>query len=188
MVLLFAFFALPVIASYTTYYIIKPEGRTNYGELIEPQRSLQELEVVPSEAGASPKTTLSRHAPTKGKWLMLTLGPANCDLACSERLYKVRQVRKTAGKEMDRVERVWLMTDAQMPEAKVLAEYEGQHLLRVEAKTVEALFPKSTGADLSAHIYIVDPLGNLMLRFPANADPSKMKKDLSKLLRASRMG
>jgi cytochrome oxidase Cu insertion factor (SCO1/SenC/PrrC family) len=185
MVLLFLFFALPVIASYYTYYVIKPQGRTNYGELVDPQRNVKGLEVQSSQGEAS---ELGKIVPLQKKWMLITVGSSACDEACAKRMYFVRQVRKTTGKDMDRVERVWILSNESAPDGKLLAEHEGLHLLRAKPKDIEGLFPASPGNTVSDHVYLVDPLGNLMMRFPKEMDASKMKKDLIKLLKASRIG
>jgi hypothetical protein len=185
MALLFLFFALPVIASYFTYYVIKPQGRTNYGELIDPQRNVYSLAVQSNQGVAS---ELGKIAPLQKKWVLLTIGSSQCDEACSKRMFFVRQVRKTTGKDMDRVERVWLVSDENTPDAKLLAQHEGLQLLRAKEKDLESLFPAAVGNSMSDHVYLVDPLGNLMMRFPKEMDASKMKKDLIKLLKASRIG
>jgi hypothetical protein len=166
--------AAPVIASYFTYYVIRPEGRTNYGTLIEPMR----------DAGALGGGGV---AALRGRWIMLTVAPAACDEACRERLYEVRQVRLTTGKDRDRIERVWLLEDAAEPDPALLAQHEGLVLLRADADALARL-PVAPGARASDHIYVIDPLGNLMMRFPKDADPNRMKRDLAKLLRASRVG
>ena len=213
MALLFLFFALPVIASYFTYYVIKPQGRTNYGELVDPQRNVKALMVTAVQGvtgsvdqgtaqgaaqgaggsrlhslAATGPSELGKIAPLQQKWMLITIGPAACDEACSKRMFFVRQVRKTTGKEMDRVERVWLMTDEATPDNKLLAEHVGLQLLRAKTKDLEALFPTAAGNLMTDHVYLVDPLGNLMMRFPKEMDASKMKKDLIKLLKASRIG
>jgi hypothetical protein len=174
--------AAPVIASYFTYYVIRPEGRVNYGDLIEPQRSVAQLPVVPLNETA---TTL---ASFRGKWLMVVAGPADCDSVCQTRLYNIRQVRLTTGRERDRVERLWLLTESGQPDATLLAQHEGLRLARVDLTILREQFPAVTGAQPGDHIWLVDPLGNLMMRFPLNADPNRMKKDLIKLLRVSRVG
>jgi hypothetical protein len=189
MLLLLLFFAAPVIASYLTYYVIKPEGRTNHGELIEPQREVKALAVAPINANATAQSLpLGQFAGSKGKWIMATLGPAQCDEVCAKRLYYVRQVRKMTGKEMDRVERVWFLTSNALPDATLLAEHEGMHVLRVGTDEARRFFALQASDKLEDYIYMIDPLGNYMMRFPKDADPNKMKKDLSKLLRASRVG
>jgi hypothetical protein len=164
--------AAPVIASYYTYYVIRPEGRTNYGELVEPPRNVAALG-VPS---------------LQGRWVMLVVAPGTCDPGCRERLYEIRQVRLTAGKDRDRVARVWVVADDTAPDPALLAQHDGLVLMRTDVDALARQFPATPQTRVSDHIYLIDPLGNLMMRFPKDADPSRMKKDLAKLLRASRVG
>lgn len=164
--------AAPVIASYYTYYVIRPEGRTNYGELVEPPRNVAALG-VPS---------------LQGRWVMLVVAPGTCDTGCRERLYEIRQVRLTAGKDRDRVARVWVVADDTAPDPALLAQHDGLVLMRTDVDALARQFPATPQTRVSDHIYLIDPLGNLMMRFPKDADPSRMKKDLAKLLRASRVG
>jgi hypothetical protein len=171
--------AAPVIASYFTYYVIKPDGRTNYGELIEPQRSLASLLPGP---GTAPDTGL---AALRGKWLMITLADDGCDAACEQRLVVMRQVRLTTGKDRDRVERALLVAGSPPPPA-MLAEHEGLQVLATDRDSLERL--RQAAGATAPGILIVDPLGNLMMRYPTEPDPNRMKKDLAKLLRASRIG
>lgn len=98
----------------------------------------------------------------------------------------MRQVRTAQGKEMDRIERVWLLTDAGMPSAELLREYEGTYVARLNDPKLAAALPAD--ADRAAHIYLVDPLGNVMLRYPENPDPRKMIRDFERLLKYSRIG
>ena len=166
--------ASPVIASYLTYYVLKPEGRTNYGELIEPQVPVAALMVEPG---------LSRF---RGRWVMLTTIDDRCADDCVQRLYVMRQVRLTTGKDRDRIERV-LLLPAGAPEPTLPDGHEGLQVLRADAAamaTVRAAFASGQ----TPGILMIDPLGNLMMRFPPDTDPSRMKKDLAKLLRASRVG
>lgn len=135
----------------------------NYGELIPPR------------ALAGPVAAL------KGKWVLVTFDAAACGPACERKLYVVRQVRRAQGKDAERLERLWLLTDGRQPRAELLAAIEGTHFAGADAETLRA-FPGT------ADIFLVDPLGNLMMRFPADADPSKMIKDLERLLKYSRFG
>ena len=88
----------------------------------------------------------------------------------------------------DRVERVWLVTDAQPLDTMTIRQYDGMHLLRAPKEVVDKWLPAGQGTQPSDHIYLIDPLGNLMMRFPANPDPSKVHKDIAKLLKASAIG
>jgi hypothetical protein len=182
MLAILAVCAAPVIASYLTYYVIKPEGRTNYGSLIEPQRDIGALPLM------SPDGKLTSIGDLRGKWLLLAIEPGVCAKACTDHLYALRQIRLTTGKDRDRVERVLLVTGDALPSAQVLAEYEGTVVGRLRADLVERTFPAEAGARADEHLYVIDPLGNLMMRFPRDVDLTRMKKDVAKLLRASRIG
>jgi len=174
--------AAPVIASYTAYYVIKPSGRVNYGALIEPQRDLTALQMTALDGA---RTSIGQ---LRGKWLLVAIEPGACEQDCIDRLYALRQIRLTTGKDRERVERVLLVTGDATPPAQVMTEYEGTVVARASAASVEGSFPAEEGARASEHLYVIDPLGNLMMRFPRNVDLNRMKKDVAKLLRASRIG
>ena len=177
--------AFPIIASYFTYYIIKPTGRNNYGALIDPRlHPIPEvqLHVTELDGKASPL------AQFKGKWIMLQTGPSDCQEACKKSLFEMQQLRLMQGKERERIERVWLVTDAQPLDTLVMREFDGTSMLRVNGDALKAWLPVEPGGKTSDHLYLIDPLGNLMMRFPKDADPSKVKKDIAKLLKASAIG
>ncbi|WP_317203251.1 cytochrome C oxidase subunit I [Janthinobacterium sp.] len=184
LLLVLAVCAFPMVASYFTYYVIKPSGRTNYGEIIDPRNY-----PIPAALGV---TTLegkpSGLDAYKGKWIMLLSGPADCQEACKKQLFAMRQLRLMQGKEMERIERVWLVTDAQPLDTTVMREFDGTEILRVPEAALKAWLPVEEGGKASEHMYLIDPLGNLMMRFPKDADPSKVKKDIGKLLKASAIG
>jgi len=175
--------ASPLIASYLTYYVIKPQGRTNYGTFIDPRAHPMPV------LGAM---TLDGHPATldalKGKWVMLQVSEADCPPPCEKRLFEMRQLRLAQGKEMDRIERVWLITDDKPLETVLMREYDGTRLLRVRPDSLKAWLPTEPDTTVADHIYMIDPLGNLMMRFPKDGDPNKVKKDVAKLLKASRIG
>lgn len=174
--------AAPVIASYLTYYVIKPQGRTNYGDLIEPQRDVSALSGTDREGKAITLAAL------RGKWLMISVDASACAKACVDKLYAMRQVRTATGKERDRIERLMWLTDAGSPPPAVLADYEGTVFLHADRARLQAGLPALPATRLEDHLYLVDPLGNLMMRFPKEADPAKIRKDMLKLLKASRIG
>lgn len=175
--------AAPVIASYLTYYVIKPEGRTNYGTLLDPRA--YPMPPLGSTSLDGQPATLDAY---KGKWIMLQVNGADCTQTCKTKLYDMRQLRLTQGKDMDRIERVWLVTDKEPLETFVLREYDGTHVLRVDPAALKAWLPAEEGTTPADHLYMIDPLGNLMMRFPKDADANKIKRDLGKLLKASRIG
>lgn len=183
LLMVIAICASPMIVSYFTYYVIKPEQRTNYGTLIDPRNyPIPVLDAKTLDGRAAELDTL------RGKWILLQTGPSACEEGCQQRLYYMRQLRLAQGKDMDRIERVWLVTDGEPLETLLMREYDGTHMLRVDAEAVRAWLPTEAQTKASDHLYMIDPLGNLMMRFPKDADPNKVKKDLSRLLKASRIG
>jgi len=177
--LIIALAAAPVAASYLLFYFWPPEHTVNYGDLIEP-RPLPDPKLALADGAPFQFTQLKR------KWVLVTVDSGRCDAHCDKKLLYLRQLRLTQGKNMERVERVWLISDDAAPRAEAVAPYQGTWLVRAAPAELLGLFPAS-GA-VSDHIYVVDPLGNLMMRFPRDPDPRLMIKDLARLLRASRVG
>ncbi len=172
-------FVVPVVAAYLAYFGWRPSGHTNYGQLI-PVTPLQYT------AGSRPEGTPFDLNALQGKWLMVHVGAASCDAQCLRQLYLMRQIRIAQGKAQSRIERVWVVTDGGSPDAALLAEYPGMQLWRASDARFVQQFPVDGARD--AHIYLVDPLGNLMLRFPAQPEPKRIMKDLKLLLKASQIG
>lgn len=177
--------ALPVIASYFTYYVIRPQGRSNYATLVEPQRPLPSLAMLPAQdmdGHSVPLTTL------KGQWLLVVVAPAACGTLCEKNLFLERQLREMMGAERDRIAKVWLVDSPEpVPPALAAAVAAPPAVLvyRVERAALARWLEPEPGRQLEDHLYIVDPLGNWMMRTPANPDPVKLKKDVDRLLRAS---
>jgi hypothetical protein len=167
--LLGAFFALPVAAGWIAWWLdLAPGAAGNYGTLLAPQP----VQAAPFEL-------------LKGKWVLVQFDRAACDAHCELKHYTMRQVRRALGRDMQRVERLWILTDAGAPRAALLAAIEGTHIAPAGAALAAAFPAERLAAD---HIYLVDPLGNLMMRFPRDPDPSRMIKDLQRLLKVSRFG
>jgi hypothetical protein len=174
--------ASPVIASYFTYYVVRPEGRRNYGELVTPQRPLPAITTADLNGKAGELTAL------KKQWLLISVADASCDAACQQRLYFQRQLRESLGREKVRVDWVWLITDSSTVDAKLKPALTEATVLRTSPGALTQWLPPASNQRLEEHLYVVDPLGNLMMRFPANMDAAgaaKAKRDLDRLLRAS---
>ena len=174
--------ASPVIASYWTYYVIRPDGRRNYGELIEPQRPLPEWNTVSLSGELAPLAAL------KGQWLLLSVGHGACDSACQQRLYFQRQLRETLGKDKDRMDRIWLVTDSTPIDQALLPALKDATVIRVAQADLAAWLAPQAGQNLSDHLYVVDPMANWMMRFPAGISietAPKVKRDLERLMRGS---
>ena len=174
--------AAPVLVSYFTYYVVRPEGRRVFGELIEPQRPL------PAIATSSLDAQNGRLTDLKGQWLLLSVAGGACDAACAGQLYLQRQLREGLGKDKDRLDWVWLVPDQTAVAEALLPALKDATVLRVPNDQLAAWLVPAPGQRLEAHLYVVDPMGNWMMRFPASLDASgaaRAKRDLERLLRAS---
>lgn len=169
LLLLAAFLALPVAASWLAWWLdLAPGATDNYGTLIAPR-----------------PVALAPVAALKGKWVLVQFDGGACGDWCERKHYLMRQVRRAQGRDMERIERLWLVTDAVPPRAELLAAIEGTVVAPAGAGS-GAAFPAERA--LSDHVYLVDPLGNLMMRFPREPDPARVIKDLQRLLKASSFG
>jgi len=181
--LVLAICASPLVFSYLTYYVIKPMSRTNYGTLLDPR--LYPMPTLNSVLQGGAPEELTAY---KGKWIMLQVSGSDCKSDCQKGLLAMRQLRLMQGKDMDRIERVLLVTDQAPMETMLLREFDGTHFLRVDPAAVKAWLPAEEGTSAFDRLYLIDPIGNLMMRYTVDADPNKVKKDIIKLLKASSIG
>jgi hypothetical protein len=170
----------PVVASYCAYYLWRPESFRNYGELISPT-PLGGLSAAAAGTGAPFDS-----ATLKGHWVLVMVDAGACAAACKDKLWQLRQLRLTQGKDMDRITRAWLVDDGVAPASELIDEHEGTTVVQAQASPLLAKL--SAGGTPRDHLFLVDPLGNLMMRFPRDADPNRIKKDLTHLLKVSRIG
>ena len=182
MILVLLVCASPVIASYFAYYVIRPDGRRNFGELINPQRPLPPLATQALDGQVGKLTAL------KDQWLLVSVAGGACDVHCEKNLYFQRQLRESLGREKDRLDRVWLVNDDVPVHAALLPALASATVLRVAPEGLAQWLEPAAGKRLQDHLYVVDPLGNLMMRFPADMDAAaaaKAKTDLGRLMTAS---
>ena len=179
LMLLIGVFVVPVVAAYIAFFGWRPTGHSNYGELLSPT-PLQHT--AGQTLDGSPRDLAS----LQGKWVMIHVGAARCDADCTQQLYLMRQTRVTQGKDQSRIERLWVLTDSGTPDETLIREHPGLHVWRPGLAGFVDQFPASD--ERAGHIYLVDPLGNLMLRFPAQPDAKGIMKDLKLLLKASQIG
>ncbi len=175
--------ASPVIASYFTYFVIRPEGRTNYGELILPPRELPATLPLATLDGAPVAS-----ASLRGQWLLVVVLDTACDAACEQRLFMQRQLREMLGRDRDRLDKIVLVAGdgALKPELRAALEAAPPAtLLRAPRAALAGWLAPQAGHALDAHLYVVDPMGMWMMRMPAVAEPQRVMRDLRKLLRAS---
>lgn len=182
MIMVWLLCALPVIASYLSFYVWKPSGKA-YGDLIHPTLDiptdlpLRTLASVPVAAAA-----------LKDQWLLVVVDSGSCTGTCEDRLFMQRQLREMLGKERDKLDKVWLVVDdAPVSDTlrRSLESTPAMHILRADRSAVAGWLQPATGHGLAEHLYLVDPRGRWMWRSPVAAEPQKVKRDLSKLLRAA---
>lgn len=182
MLLVLALCAAPVIASYFTFYVVKPKGQA-YSDLIVPMVDLPlDLPLQDLQGKAVPASSL------RGQWLLVAVQGGACDVQCDRQLFMQRQLREMLGRERDRLDKVWLIPD-QVPVPtsvqQAVSQGVGATVLRVPPAALSAWLTPAKGATLQDHLFIVDPMGNWMMRTPVQPEPSKIKRDLDRLLKAS---
>ena len=182
MLLVLLLCASPVIASYFAYYVVRPEGRRNFGELINPQRIVPNLNAASLEGKSVNLQTLT------GQWLLVGVSGGACDALCQKHLYLQRQLRESLGKEKDRLDWVWLVSDAAPIAPAILPALKDATVLRLPAEQITTWMQPAQGQQFSDHLYLIDPMGNWMMRFPPGLDAAaakKAKSDIDRVMRAS---
>ncbi len=178
---LIAITILPIAAAYVAYYVAPPAGRTNYGTLLVPQRPVPELPLVNLDGTRFDLRKLA------GSWVFLMVDGSDCDKPCTDKLLMMRQQRTMTGKERDKIERVWLISDQEPLRIALMREYEGTHFVRAPVQPLRQFLdlPNADSARLQDHIWLADPRGNLMLRWPKNPEVNGIKRDVARLLKVS---
>ena len=182
--LLAALFFLPLIASFYMYYgsAWRPVASTAHGELYHPARPLPPAELRDSKGQVAPVNVFTE------KWALVYVGGGACDEACRSSLYFMRQTRLSLNNEMTRVNRVFLATSACCDNAFLDREHAGLLSLDAsgpEAASLVAAFPPT---DRERSLYVIDPLGNLVMRYDTRDTPKGLLDDLKKLLKLSHIG
>jgi hypothetical protein len=165
----------PVIASYAIYYFYPRSAQVNYGTLLP-------TAPAPDLVGTTADGAPFRLADLRGRWVLLAGGATGCDAGCERTLYATRQAHTMQGKERDRVVRVWLDGGGTPPTPEMRSAHPGLVVARVAPDTLAALPGAHPG------IWLIDPLGNLVLAYPADPDIKGLAKDLARVLRASGIG
>ena len=174
--------AAPVIASYLTYYVVRPQSLRSFGELILPVAAMPDLQAKDLKGQTVALSSL------KKQWLLVSVAGGACPAECQQNLFLQRQTRAALGRERDRTDWVWLVTDDAPLDAALLVGLQDAIVLRVPQAEVSKWLKPQAASKLEDHLYLVDPNGDWMMRFPARLQidqAPKMRKDWDRLLRAS---
>lgn len=188
LLLMMALFALPTLASFAAFYWFPPAKTSNYGALISPVINLPQLPMAIRDGTDAPQGV--REQSLRGKWLIVTRDSGACDATCEQKLFAMRQSRLIVGREMDRIVRVVLVDDDVTPSDELIKRYQGTAW--INAKTIPWLsnlpMPTQDPSHGRGYFYAVDPLGNIFMRYGADADVKLIAKDLQRVLKASQIG
>ena len=189
--------AAPVVLSYLTYYVIRPTSLRSFGELIQPTLSLPEMSVEVITKPVADKNMNALHLNSlKGQWLMLSLSDGACNDDCQKSLYFQRQIHAALGREKDRVDRVWLIMDEKGVDPELTRGVGDSWVIRATKDDVVKWLGSATQMDKTKsnesqvvdYVYLVDPMGELMMRFSSKIEidtAPKIRRDLERLLRAA---
>jgi SCO1/SenC len=179
-------FAAPVVLGWGVYATRGwwNLGTINHGQIISPARPLGQWTLDTLQGPPL------RMAALRGKWIMVYIGSSACAAACRDDLYKMRQVRMALGEDSRRVQRLFILTDRDHLQSlqTALVQHPGLQVAAASPKVLPGMLQEfaSDGADHA--VYLVDPLGNLMMRYAQGFGPKGMLKDLQRLLDVSRIG
>jgi hypothetical protein len=164
----------------------RPAGHVNHGDLVDPARPLPALALPLAESGTTDPGFLRR------KWTFLYVGPGACGERCRTSLYDTRQVRLALNRDMGRVQRIF-MASGECCDLQFLHEQHPDLItirLTPAAAPLLRLLPSIGGVspETAGRVYLIDPLGNLMMSYAADAKPKGMLEDLKRLLGLSSVG
>ena len=189
-ILLFLF-AAPFVTSWWMYHFTglgRDGGAYSHGDLILPPRYVREMTLYEPAAGMR-----KRHL--HGKWNLIYLIDKDCDRKCEQRLYMMRQLWIAAGRDSRRLQRVLMIVNTadNPPPAPWAKRYPGQLVALINKADTGAMVNTFTiekgDQPLDAgRLYIIDPMGNLMMSYPAGTDPVGIIKDLKRLFKYSSIG
>ena len=187
-----ALFFTPLLASYWLYYGMgwRPSGQINHGELIQPPRPLPRVDLprVPIDAGAAKELPGADPTLFRGEWTLVYIGDGGCDASCHQTLYVMRQTRLALGADQTRVAGVFLVTADCCAKDYLAREHARMTVLDASGAAAGPLLSRFPTGARQQTLFIVDPLGNLMMRYDVRRAPGGLLVDLKRLLELSQIG
>ncbi|MFT0849742.1 hypothetical protein VRY85_03040 [Achromobacter sp. F4_2707] len=184
----------PVVAAFLAYFVpqsgLRPDGHNNYGRILDPQRPMPSTQALPLTTLEGRPFNLES---LRGQWVLVSADDAACPESCVRKLFILRNSHASQGKNVERLSRIWFVTDDGAVPQAVLDAYTGTHMVRADPAALASFLTADRSGQqgieaLRNHMWIIDPLGNLMMEFPPNADPIEVRDDIIKLLKRSRIG
>ena len=185
-----ALFLMPLAIAFFTYYgtAWRPAARVNHGQLITPARPLPAV-ALPVVTGGAPSAMRAPAAPVfRKRWSLVYVGAGSCNADCRQALYVMRQTRAGLNNDMSRVKRVFLVTSGCCDRDYIAREHPGLIALDASGAEAQRVVGEFPVADLESTLFVVDPLGNLMMSYDARENPRGLLEDLKKLLALSHIG
>jgi len=179
-------FVAPVVAAYALYFLgVTPPGYSNKGELLNPIIDIESLALTDDSDNPINRDEITRH-----KWHMIYFAGTSCDDACNKALYNMRQINIAVGKNANRLRRLVVHLEKPSEEFKALIakEYPEARQAYASSRTIEIALQGVGSEFRSNEIYIMDPLGNIMLRFTQEQSYKDLLHDLNKLFKVSQIG
>jgi hypothetical protein len=184
-------FLLPLVLAFVTYYGTswRPAARVNHGQLFVPARPLPAIALprLTADADLDTRTGPDEAVLPRGRWSLLYAADGRCDTTCRETLYMMRETRLALGTNMSRLERIFLVTGHCCARILLAREQAGLAVLDATGPVAEPLL-RGLGSEPAHTVYVVDPLGNLVMSYDSRADVRGLLQDLQKLLRLSQSG
>lgn len=187
---IFGLFLVPLALAATWYLVLpdnyRPSSMTNNGNLIDPIYPMQAFEQPTKDGEIFTGKNLEK------KWTLVHLIAGNCNEACSKWLYNTRQLRIALAEDMERVNRLSIVDSSAAvtanqkmwdshPDMQVVVSNKGGVAEQIRQHTAKEAYPENS-------VFLIDPLGNLMMQFPPDINPKLLMKDLEKLLKLSHIG
>ena len=180
-------FVAPVVLAYVMFFLVEVNSFTNRGEILNPINHISSLKLTDDAGNLIPESKLTY------KWRLISFLPKSCDEACASRIYDTRQIHSSLSKNRHRVYRMFIHLEPMDEDLVKLIAEEHPNVIHVYGKENEII--KALGANIredagikNNETYIMDPMGNVMMRFTVDQPNKDFLFDLKKLLKASQIG
>lgn len=192
---IFAVALLPLFFAFAMYFgdWAIPQGKTNKGSLIWPPVTLNSIDTKEGQQTENALMTKVRETKT---WTIMITGASACDANCLDSLHTIKQVNIALGKEAKRVSRLMVSVLGEAELQQVMSDYPEMLSHKVESSELHNFHAAAVAHGLESEsleaqpwmVWVVDPLGNVILQYTKNNDGYDMIDDLKRVLKLSNIG